>query len=191
MQKIIMFNGPPRAGKDTAGQICKHLLGEHAHLVKFTDVVKEETHRQLGLSCPNDAYEALKDTPLAEFAGLTPRAAYIETSTRMKREHGPHIVAEMTVQKLRGVNAPFIVNTDVGYDFEGAALRDLVGASNTVLVRLHRPQHDFSDDCRNWVHLPDVWSHDVRNDLDQSVLRGRLTQIVSKMRLSLDLVPAY
>jgi len=105
MQKIIMFNGPPRAGKDTAGQICKHLLGEHAHLVKFTDVVKEETHRQLGLSCPNDAYEALKDTPLAEFAGLTPRAAYIETSTRMKREHGPHIVAEMTVQKLRGVNA--------------------------------------------------------------------------------------
>lgn len=191
MQKIIMFNGPPRAGKDTAGAICQSLLGADAHLVKFTDAVKEETHRERGLVCATDAFEILKDKPLPEFGGMTPRQAYIEKSDRLKKERGPYIVAEMLVDRLAAVKAPIIVNTDLGYDFEGAALRDYVGAPNTTLIRLHRPDRDYSADCRNWVHMNDVASFDVNNDLDHMVLRGRLTPLVEQVRLSLDLAPAY
>lgn len=191
MQKIIMFNGPPRAGKDTAGQICRALFGSDVHLVKFTDPLKAETHRRMGLDCANDAYEELKDTPLAEFGGLTPRVAYTQVSDDMKRQFGPHVWADRLVEDLQVVKAPIIVNTDCGYDFEGAALRDYAGARNATLIRLHRPDHDYSEDCRDWVYLDDVESFDVVNDLDHMVLRARLTPLIERVRLSLDLAPAY
>lgn len=191
MQKVIMFNGPPLAGKDTAGKICKALLGDDVHLVKFTDPLKAETHHRYGLDCANDAYEALKDTPLPEFGGITPRVAYTQVSDDMKRKHGPHCWADILIHDLQRVRAPLIVNTDCGYDFEGMALRDYVGAQNATLVRLHRPNHDYSSDCRGWVYLDDVASFDLTNDLDHMVLRGRLRPIVDQVCQSLDLAPAY
>ena len=36
MQKLVMFNGPPRAGKDTAGEICQGMLEDDMTAVKFT-----------------------------------------------------------------------------------------------------------------------------------------------------------
>jgi hypothetical protein len=178
MQKIIMFNGPPRAGKDTAGQICADLLGESLTLVKFTEVVKAEAHRRLGLVCHPMAYEDLKDTPLPAFEGMTPREFYIRTSDDMKRVHGPHVVARRLVEKLQSIETPLIVNTDVGYDFEGIALMRHVGRENTLLVRLHRTGKTFDADCRGWVDLPGVETYDVENNGSTADLRRALSPLV-------------
>src|SRR3546814_19278066 len=94
---IILFNGPPRAGKDTAAGVVAALLGEDLDVVKFTAWVKDVAHRDLGLDCRQDAYELLKDVPLPDFGGVTPRQAHIPPRTRLRRESGDDIVAQAGV----------------------------------------------------------------------------------------------
>src|SRR5690606_2469170 len=93
----ILLNGPPRAGKDTAVEALAAALGAAAEIFKFTSPVKDLTHRNAGLDCATDHYEELKDTPLPEFGGRTPRQAYIDTSAELKRKNGQDAVARMFV----------------------------------------------------------------------------------------------
>ncbi|NDV52797.1 hypothetical protein [Salipiger sp. PrR003] len=165
MQKLVMFNGPPRAGKDTAGEICRGLIDKGATVafVKFTTAVKDATHAEYGLEGAADTFEALKDTPLKEFRGLTPRQAYIDKSERLRAEHGHDIVARMLVDRVRELDADIVINTDLGMDYEAEHLVRYFGAENTSLVRLHRDGHTFEGDCRYYVYRDDVASSDVVN----------------------------
>jgi hypothetical protein len=124
-------------------------------------------------------YEDLKDTPLPEFEGMTPRDFYIATSEDMKRRFGPHVVARRLVEKISQIDSPLIVNTDVGYDFEGMALMRHVGRENTLLIRLHREGKTFEGDCRTWVNLAGVETYDVENNGDKIDLRHTLAPILS------------
>lgn len=179
MQKLIMFNGPPRSGKDTSFQICKELLkGKSIAHVKFTTVVKEEAHRRLGLNVDPEHFEPQKDTPLLEFGGHTPRDYYKLTSETMKRERGPHIVAEILRAEVAEIDADIIINTDVGYDFEAEALQQEIGSENTILIRLHRKGKSFQGDCREWAHLEGSECYDVVNN-DREAFKKVLAEIVA------------
>ena len=94
MTRIIFLNGPPRSGKDYAGNFLKDEM-PHAFVAKFAAILKERVHTIYGLECelglvrPHDFFEDYKDEPLDEFEGLTPRAAYIGFSERyIKPMHG-------------------------------------------------------------------------------------------------------
>ncbi|EPX84023.1 hypothetical protein [Salipiger mucosus] len=165
MQQLVMFNGPPRAGKDTAGEICRSLIGDmaHADFVKFTTSIKNAAHQELGLAGDAHAFEDLKDTPLSEFRGMSPREFYIDKSERLRAEHGYDIVARLLVRSLETVDADIVVNTDLGMDYEADHLIRHFGAENTTLVRIHRDGHTFDDDCREFVYRDDVDSFDVSN----------------------------
>jgi len=85
--KIILLNGPAGSGKDTAAfSVKRNLLfqSEHdvnVHVVKFAEVLKRCTHEAYGLENLNhDHYEKVKEMPLDDFFGLSPRDAYIKMS---------------------------------------------------------------------------------------------------------------
>jgi len=159
----ILLNGPPRAGKDTAVEALVSAFGGNCEVFKFTRPVKDLTHRNAGIDCPHDFYEALKDTPLAEFGGKTPRQAYIDTSADLKRRHGEDAVAKLFVQAARQSGARIILNPDLGDDMEAHCVADAFSPERVLVIRIHREGHDFSMDCRTWVTSPELRIVDVTN----------------------------
>jgi hypothetical protein len=164
VKSAILFNGPPRAGKDTASEALIAALPHTSRIMKFTEPVKNLTHRQFGLAVRHDHFEPVKDTPLAEFGGLTPREAYIQTSTKLKAEYGFDVVARLFVETMDQAEEEIIINPDLGYDYEGLAVVERLGAERVLLVHVEREGHTFDNDCRNWVHLSGVKTIKLRND---------------------------
>lgn len=158
----IAFNGPPRAGKDTATLVALDIFDDIA-VYQFTRPVKELTHKEWGLDVAFDHYETLKDTPLPEFGGMSPRQAYIAKSDALKREKGPDVVADLFVEAIVGCNSGIMVNPDCGGDMEAHKIAGVYGYENLLVVRIHKDGHDFSQDCRTWVTDPLFQTHDIKN----------------------------
>jgi len=159
----ILLNGPPRAGKDTAVEALASALGEVAEVFKFTRPVKDLTHRNAGLDCRHDAFEELKDTPLEEFGGRTPRQAYIDTSRELKAREGDDAVAKLFVEAISASDAQVILNPDCGDDMEALRVAEAFSFDAVLVIRIHREGHDFSQDCRTWVTSPLLRIVDVTN----------------------------
>lgn len=173
--KIILVNGPPRAGKDTAQEAVQDSVR-----CKFAQAVKEGTHAAFGLDpkqYPMDYFEAVKDEPNVLFFGKTPREAYISYSemfmkpfTGDKQVFGKLLVRwiETIVEEWDKNNLPtlpFIV-TDSGFRPEAVALVEAFGAENIKLIRVFREGCNFDNDSRSYIHLADlgVEEEDVVND---------------------------
>ena len=92
MTILVMLNGPPRAGKDTATAAIVEAVGMPVRVLKATEPIKDETHRRLGLDCAHDAYEALKDAPLHGYDDTCVRSIITDT----RRNVHPNIRARST-----------------------------------------------------------------------------------------------
>lgn len=175
--KIILINGPPRSGKDTAGEIIHGILNtrkgpDHItpHLDKFAELVKERAHGLYGLVDQDGPlfasyFEDVKDQPRSEFLGLTPRQAYIAVSeTYYKPTHGENIFGRLMLERIRSFHkgrCGVVILTDSGFAPEAQVLIDEYGAGNVFLIRLHRPGFDFEGDSRGYIHLDGIDSVDV------------------------------
>ena len=82
---LILVSGPPRAGKNRAGNCLKGWLdGDHFAL---SNNLKRMTHDHYGLgtNLPPLHFEDMKDLPAPQFGGLTPRQAYIRFSEEIMK----------------------------------------------------------------------------------------------------------
>jgi hypothetical protein len=170
--KLLLINGAPRSGKDTAGEVARRVGRGKVHVAKFAKVLKERTHALYGLfgadskPLPHDAFESVKDCEHDEFLGATPRQAYIAVSEKlMKPLHGDAVFGLMLLQELESnaADADLIVVTDSGFAAEAVPLVESFGAENTVLMRIHRTGCDFNGDSRSLIALDGVRTVDVHN----------------------------
>jgi hypothetical protein len=182
----ILFNGPPRAGKDTAVNALVEGIVDNYEIIKFTGPVKDLTHLNYGLSCAQDAYETNKDTPLADFNGKTPRQAYIETSSNLKKMNGSDAVAKLFVEAIHASDAEIILNPDVGDDMEALAVANSLGLENVLVLRIHTDGHDFSKDCRTWVQSHELTIIDIVNENGKR--REFETEVAARVRSFLERV---
>lgn len=177
----ILLNGPPRAGKDTAINALIASLGRGAaEIIKFTQPVKDLTHRRLGLECAHDAFEIDKDVPLESFGWKTPRESYIETSGRLKAERGDDAVIKLFIDAIAASRSDYILNPDVGDDAEAEGVAASLGADRVLVIRVHKPGHDFRNDCRTWVMSPMLKIVDVHNQPGE--IRVYESEIVARVR---------
>lgn len=188
----ILLNGPPRAGKDTAvNAILKSGLPDMG-VYKFTQPVKDLAHRYYGIDCAHDHFEVLKDTPLEQFGGLTPRQAYIETSAREKAAKGDDAIAKMLVDAILDSHAQIILNPDCGDDMEALCVADALGIENVLVIRLHKEGKDFSQDCRTWVTSNDLQVVDIENkdgmrrEYESEVVARATRFVASRMEANLN-----
>lgn len=158
---VIVLNGPPRAGKDTAIAILEQVFAE-SETYQFFRPIKELLHRELGLDVGYDHYEVLKDTPLPEFGGMTPRQAYIDKGDRMQAEFGHSILLDTYFEAIASSSAPLLITT-CGMDSEGLEIASIFGTENVFVIRIHKDGHDFSQDSRSWVVSPTLNIKDVTN----------------------------
>lgn len=175
MAKLVLFNGPPRAGKDTAGAFAMLEFG--AEPIKFSAALKDMTHRFFGyVGIPHNAFEETKDVPHPKFYGMTPRQAYIWMSEDVcKPKFGKSFFGEILAVKLKNQlhgnplkrNTPFCA-TDCGFAEEVVPVVEVIGPQNCLLVRVIAAGCTYAGDSRRDLSphdLPDGVAYaEVHND---------------------------
>ena len=161
----ILFNGPKYCGKDTAAAELMEFFGTEAGLFRFTVPVKAETHRRFGLDVAYDHYEDrdIKDEPLPEFNGMSPREAYISVGDDLRKEHGPNIVTKMLCDNIVASDVSIVINPDCGGDREADGIAELLDVDRVLVFRIFKEGHTYEGDCRDWVQSPNLNIVDVVN----------------------------
>lgn len=158
---VIVLNGPPRAGKDTAIEILQDVIKD-GDVYQFFRPIKEMLHVELGLDVPHDHYELQKDDELLEFGGMTPRRAYIDKGERLQAEFGHSVLLDTYFEAISSSNSPVLITT-CGNDGEACEIASIFGNENVLVIRIHKDGCDFSQDSRSWVTSPHLNLRDLRN----------------------------
>ena len=188
MTRIIFVNGPPRSGKDTAGELlCDFVTGAVAY--KFARVLKIGTHALFDairnrlaypLDCLiDDNYEAVKDDPQPEFFAKTPRQAYIAVSeTLLKPMFGEQFFGEILRDQILRDEPECAVITDSGFLPEAVPIIEQFGVENCALIWMRRDGCDFSSDSRSYLEIPSILPYDIANNGTIRQLRTKLASVV-------------
>lgn len=172
--KIVLINGAPRSGKDSAGNMIAAAAPGRWTVSKFSKGMKERCHAAYrilnsnGSPAPHDYFENVKDEPSRRFLGITPREAYIAFSEKfMKPLHGEDVFGHMLVEELDSLEKypDGMLITDSGFYHEAVVLVDTYGSEDMTLIRLHRVGYTFDNDSRNLINLTcaGVRTHDVNS----------------------------
>lgn len=162
---VVVFNGPPRSGKDTVAQM----------LVEHMDSRIVKPVRQSSLSWPlrvlayamtsfkgeydGPDYERFKLTRFPQFGDRLGRELMIDVSERfLKQCYGQTIMAHMFLARnaeFPGLN----LIRDGGFQVEISTLIRAYGPRNVYVVQVVREDCDFNNDSREWVFHPNSSCH--------------------------------
>lgn len=175
--RLILINGAPRSGKDTAGKaICASVSAWAAHrghgqmvaMYGMSWHLKEATHTLYGHpGRRHDYYEQVKDLSHIDFFGLSPRQAYIDVSEKdMKPRHGKDVFGRIYLRRIAPLDADVIVSADAGFEPEWQPVIAKYGAENLFLIRVHAEGRGrtFAGDSRSYITLPGVRTVDLDNN---------------------------
>jgi len=181
--KVVLFNGPPKSGKDTAVSAClkefdKHYIHgekqpEHAfgdwnpYVYKFAEPLKKAAISLIGgdPERSNIENQQYKNTPQEDFFGEVPRDVLISLSEYFAKPlWGNNFFGRVAVNRLRrfselnpiGAAQTVVLISDCGFKEEVMPVREFVGADNVLLVRISRPDCNFDGDSRSYLHGLDV-----------------------------------
>lgn len=195
--RIILFNGPPGSGKDTAAQsLYWHwfLVGQchfdrmsfpnKAAFAAITDTEMDEFHNNL-------TYEKIKEEPLALLNGKSYRQWQIEFSENyMKPMYGNDIFGRLfcnrTAARAKHIDYMYqeidtIVIPDCGFEVEAEYLSLVY---QVFLIRIHREGKTFANDSRSYIRgysIPQSRIVDVRNDGTISEFEGKIAQLIGNL----------
>lgn len=154
MTKLVLFNGPPKSGKDSAINALDNIFDctEFCHYKMTTpmdNAIKEflSIPHLTWLLCRNE----FKDETPPEFFGAIPRKALIEFSERWaKPVFGNSIFGKLAV-KNEIFNQDILVGiSDAGFIEELEELIKHVGEQNVLLIRVYRNNCTFVGDSRSY-----------------------------------------
>ena len=186
-KRIILFNGPPGCGKDTAAKIINLHIPNLVYQYKMALPLKEACHKLLGLQGSLEDLEPLKEVPIKFLVQdsynlfpnqpkeklvnangeMTLRQFYIHISENvMKPMFGIDIFGKLAVENLRQCHQAVATVSDTGFVDEALPIIDYFGPDHVMLVRLHRPGKTFAGDSRGYVELPVNLTLDIHNDTD-------------------------
>lgn len=192
--KVILFNGPPSCGKDTA---ARHLydnwfdLGispDEVHFDRMSMPIKAAfagmTNTELDEFGNNLTYEKTKDQSLLILQGKSYRQWQIDFSeTLMKPCYGEDVFARLFQDRCaKDSRSGWCLVPDCGFQIEAQTLsRNLL--HKVFLIRVHRDGCDFSNDSREYLdaHRIDGKLYGVFDVTNRS-LPGYQSEIVSILR---------
>jgi hypothetical protein len=149
---IVIFNGPPAAGKDEA--TVQFTARGYQHL-SFKEVLIEETvkHYDVTMDWFMDGYDdrTVKETPMAELEGLSRREALIHVSEDIiKPKHGKEFFGLQVASKIEEGKHYGI--SDGGFTEEIAPIIAKVGIDKIKLVQLLRLGCSYRGDSRKYFN---------------------------------------
>lgn len=175
--KIVLFNGPPGSGKDTAVDLLmkeRAALQEKLQMMvlseRFAAPLKDAVHVMVGRAYT----EQQKEIPQIELGGLTPRQVYIAMAeTFVKPTFGPDAWARFMLNRIEWGNTLYLVR-DLGFIEEARTMINEVGPENVLIIRLLREGKSFKGDSRSYISTKDYpWAckeYTIQNNEDTSKL---------------------
>ena len=184
--KIILFNGPPRVGKDTVALVILDILRQayenysghfperHALAAKLKNQVASIFNLPLSLIY---TFEQDKGAPRKEFNGASFRDACIFTAEKIMRPiFGRDIYVHYMLQSMQrskryvnlGERPPkyvYIV-TDLGFDEELGHIGNYFTKENMLIIRMYSNTRNvsFKTDSRGYVNTTGYNTIDYYND---------------------------
>lgn len=178
--KVILLNGPPSSGKDTAMLAIKSRFA--ATCLRMSAPIKEAFAGMMGLSLDENGNIAGLTQESKEVKshtlGVSPRQWQIDFSEKfMKPLYGEDIFARIWLFKSVKL-AELVVVPDCGFDAELRALVDKLSAKDIFLIRLRRESspiisgtQQFYGDSRKYVYDDRIRAVDILNE-DIDVFRA-------------------
>lgn len=204
---IVLFNGPPRSGKDTAHRalfdVEKVIATQGRYRPPFDDIlhgkfsapIKMAFAGMMGLEADRhfcvQPWESKKDEVIPAL-GVSYRQWQIDFSeTFMKPLYGQNIFARMMVTELMagitpclnaGDNLPLFSVSDCGFPVEVNYLPLHMPDAKFLLIRLHRDGCTFEGDSREYVYsdAPNVTFLDIDNNGTEEEFQMRIVLEVKK-----------
>lgn len=163
MTKIIIFNGPPRSGKDTAAKALQQYLGEDtaAHL-KLSTPLKTLASDFIGQD--SNVLEQQKEQPILFGISTSFRDIQIGLYSSIAKVLGPSWLAEIAAHKINKTEQPIVVLSDGGRPEEVDKLVRKFGAGNIMLFHIHRKNTSFQGDIRQYIYDGRIFTQLVIND---------------------------
>jgi len=145
--RIIVLNGAPGVGKDTAARLLARYGWKHK---KFAQPLKDAGVALTGL--PFHDLEAGKNNPRMELQGMSWRDWQIWMSEDIiKPKFGDWHFGTLMVRNLERDAAGDYVISDAGFQSEVDALVSRFGSDAVRVLRITRGGRDFSKDSRDYV----------------------------------------
>lgn len=154
----ILFNGPPRSGKDTLasridGFLCERTIPSQVQHLSLP--MRKVAFVALGLRYDVLTYESIKDQPQDAFKGDTVREFMIKLSESfMIPTYGPTAWVDMFLaphlESVKRNSHRLLMVPDLGFARETAAFDLMFGPQNVLTVQVHRDGKEWGNDSRGW-----------------------------------------
>lgn len=191
---VILFNGPPGSGKDTAASMAFNLVFQKytrnsmipwrpKHL-KFADPLKAAAHTLYNIPHSAEYYEKelghkWKNEPSPLFFGRKPRDVYISLSEEYaKRAHDSTFFGRIAARRIQlEKQANIFIFSDSGFADEAIPVIGNVGIENVLLVEMRRAGCSYDGDSRSYIaadltkQFPKLKTQVIPNDQDKMLLR--------------------
>lgn len=159
--KLILLNGPPRSGKDTAAGFILAEYGPSVAILRMSEPIKSafagmmlEYTQYEANSRVHASFEENKDQQ-HPFLRVSYRQWQIDFSERfMKPRYGNNIFARLFLRNIQGgwcKDADVVVVPDCGFQIEFETLLAAFGPSDISLIRLYRQGYSFAGDSREYI----------------------------------------
>jgi len=182
--KIILLNGPPSSGKDTAAKHIRQILinttkigpdgAYHMRVAldRFSMPIKRAFAATMGLPIDEDGncqpWESQKETIIPDF-GISYRQWQIDFSESFLKKYNEVIFGVLLARRIerkftKGI-ANLIVVPDCGFQVEIDTLYQIFPPDDILLIRCHRNAYTYQGDSRGYVRAPKGCAHfDPIND---------------------------
>jgi hypothetical protein len=196
--RIVLFNGPPEAGKDTLSIELAQALNAPVGLGRMSAPLKRGACALYDID-PEEFQQMPKNEPSDKLFGQTPRQVQIELSENfLKPRHGEAVMGHIMVNSLRELieacleaeeEVGYVAVPDSGFYCELPPLVEAFGAESIIMIRLHRKGKDFSRDSRSYVDPSDLgilsfdyYVPECYEDVEgwQSQVRGQLLKYINQ-----------
>ena len=176
---IILLNGPPRCGKDTAARfihLALHNTGDYkmsrplkAAVIKFFDLTLEQT--KMSTNYPDMQY--------GWFQGLTYREAQIIQFRAYEEKLGKIYLAEMAVNYIRAnMTNRHIVISDSGMSEESQFMVKAFGNNKVCLIQIKREGCNFDNDIREYVNISCMEQAWIDNKYDLELYESQVNKVL-------------
>jgi hypothetical protein len=154
---FVIFNGPPRVGKDTLSR----MLLDHMDSRIKAPAIEESLSKPmrgamfglLGLNYSDELYESLKPCMIPSLR-VSGRQHMIDISEKfLKPVYGQDIMARLLLDRVHDFPGLVLIR-DGGFQIEVDEIIRFAGERNVYIVRVHRNNCDFRNDSREWIHHP-------------------------------------
>ena len=189
---VLFLNAPKKVGKDVAASVATSNGLGFRHM-KMAARLKTMTAAIFNVSLDDvkewekSGNNDLKDIPRVQLMGMSWREALIMVSEEwMKPKFGKDIFGKFLADDMsfipRGVTGTAI--SDSGFEDEAQPIIRKYKPENCYLIRIHRPDHDFTGDSRSYWSgdgLPRANVIDIHNNFELRVYKLQMLRLFDKI----------